>query len=160
MLRVAVPGKPDLQLRYLLLDLNGTIAVDGMVLRGVQERLQQLSGALEIFIVTCDTHGNGARIARELNVGLKRTSRPGPGESAEKAGVVHSLGPECVVAIGNGDSDELMLKQSALGIAVLGEEGLSARALVNADIVVRDIRDALDLLLHEKRLIAILRGAP
>ena len=160
MFRVSVPGKPDFELRYLLLDLNGTLTVDGVVLPGVQERLGQLSELLDIFVVTCDTHGNGARIAADLRVGLKRTSRPGPGESEEKAQVVRSFGADRVVAIGNGDSDSLMLAECALGIAVLGNEGLSLKALLNADLVVRNICDALDLLLNEKRLIATLRGSP
>ncbi|HAM45374.1 MAG TPA: ATPase P [Propionibacteriaceae bacterium] len=155
-----MPGKRDLLLRYLLLDLNGTLTLDGAVLPGVRERLHQLSGVLEIFIVTCDTHGNGARIAQELRVGLKRTSQPGPGEAAEKAEIARSFGAEQVVAIGNGDSDLLMLKECGLSIAVLGTEGLSVKALLNADLVVKDICDAFDLLLHEKRLIATLRGSP
>jgi soluble P-type ATPase len=44
-----------------------------------------------------------------------------------------------------------------LGIAVLGDEGISASTMKNADIVVKNISDALDLFLKPKRLIATLR---
>jgi len=154
MIRISVPGKKALHLKRLFLDLNGTLALDGKILPGVQERLARLSEALEIFLVTCDTHGNGAQIAQELGIGLIRT-----GEAEEKAAAVRTLGEEQIAAIGNGESDTLMLKESALGIAVLGDEGLSVNALLSADIVVRNICDALDLLLEEKRLTATLRGS-
>jgi len=45
----------------------------------------------------------------------------------------------------------------ALGIAVLGKEGLSLAAMKHADLVVKGISDAIDLLLKPKRLIATLR---
>jgi soluble P-type ATPase len=79
-------------------------------------------------------------------------------ESAEvKLRVLESLDPTRTIAIGNGSNDHLILKEAALGIAVLGEEGMSVLAMKNADIVVRDISNALDLFLKPKRLIAILR---
>jgi soluble P-type ATPase len=67
------------------------------------------------------------------------------------------LGKEKCVAIGNGANDVLMLKQSAIGICVIGKEGASAEAVQHSDIVVYDVSNALDLLLYRKRLIATLR---
>ena len=78
-------------------------------------------------------------------------------EAEQKADFVSGLGPAGVVAIGNGANDVLMLREAALGIAVLGKEGLSVAAFQNADLVVADILDALDVLLHPKRLVATLR---
>jgi soluble P-type ATPase len=48
------------------------------------------------------------------------------------------------------------LKEAGLGIAVLGDEGMSVSAMKNADIVVKSIFDALDLFLKPKRLLATL----
>ncbi len=62
------------------------------------------------------------------------------------------------MAVGNGNNDRSMLKERALGIVVLGEKGLSLAAMKDADLMVKDISDALDLLLKPKRLIAALRG--
>jgi soluble P-type ATPase len=70
---------------------------------------------------------------------------------------VEQLGTEQVVAIGNGANDAQMLSAAALGIAILGREGLASEALQAADLVVGGIEDALDLLLHPPRLIATLR---
>lgn len=63
-----------------------------------------------------------------------------------------------MVAVGNGANDARMLERAALGIAVLGPEGLALSCLQAADVVVPDILAALDLLLFPRRLVATLRG--
>jgi soluble P-type ATPase len=75
----------------------------------------------------------------------------------EKAKVVKELGPEKIVAIGNGSNDVAMMRESALGIAVVGDEGCSAALVKEADIVVSDAMKALGLLMHPERLVATLR---
>ena len=77
--------------------------------------------------------------------------------SEVKLRVLESLDPTKTVAVGNGNNDHLILKEAALGIAVLGEEGMSVMAMQDADIVVKNISEALDLFLKPKRLIATLR---
>jgi P-type E1-E2 ATPase len=71
--------------------------------------------------------------------------------------VVRELGPEKIVAIGNGANDAAMLKEAALGIAVMGEEGCSTALIKEADLVVTDIMKALGLIEHPERLVATLR---
>jgi soluble P-type ATPase len=51
-----------------------------------------------------------------------------------------------------------MLKESRLGICVLGPEGTSSEAISNCDLVISNINAALDLLLNPERLIATLRS--
>jgi soluble P-type ATPase len=51
-----------------------------------------------------------------------------------------------------------MLRTAALGMAVIQAEGAAAAALKEADVVVTDVRDALDLLLNPLRLVAALRS--
>jgi soluble P-type ATPase len=68
-----------------------------------------------------------------------------------------TLNPEVTAAVGNGSNDQLILKEAGLGIAVFGEEGMSVSAMKHADIVVKNVSDALDLFLKPKRLIATLR---
>ncbi|MEZ4567516.1 MAG: hypothetical protein R2860_11350 [Desulfobacterales bacterium] len=51
-----------------------------------------------------------------------------------------------------------MLRASALGIAVILEEGASAQTLQSADVVCTSIVSALSLLIHPLRLIATLRS--
>ena len=67
------------------------------------------------------------------------------------------LGADRCVAIGNGANDALMVDEAALGICVLGPEGSAVACLVRADVVTPGITDALDLLLHPRRLVATLR---
>ena len=62
------------------------------------------------------------------------------------------------MAVGNGRNDRLMLKEAALGIALLQAEGAAGEALLAADVVAPDILAALDLLLAPDGLIATLRS--
>ena len=154
MIHLDIPGRGILELEDLVLDLNGTIALDGEVLAGVPERLAALSESLTVHLVTADTQGQAAVIAEQLGVKLVLVS---PGDEAEqKRSLVERLGAERVVAIGNGANDAGMLQAAALGIAVLGPEGLAGEAWQAAD-VVAGIHQALDLLLHPRRLVATLR---
>jgi P-type E1-E2 ATPase len=153
-IRVDIPGRGILELEYMMLDLNGTIALDGEVIAGVPQRLAALSESLDVHLVTADTQGRAAVIAEQLQVELVHVT---PGDEADqKRALVERLGAGRVVAIGNGANDAGMLRAAALGIAVIGTEGLAVEALQAAD-VVASIQDALDLLLYPRRLVATLR---
>jgi soluble P-type ATPase len=76
---------------------------------------------------------------------------------AEKAALVELFGSGRSVAIGNGANDRDMLREAALGIAVIGPEGAAAVTIAVADVVCRSIEDALDLLLDDQTLAATLR---
>jgi P-type E1-E2 ATPase len=155
MLKVNVPGFGDLALQHLVLDLNGTIALDGEVLPGVAERLSTLSQHLTVHLISADTRGRAAQTASSLGVDLARIE---PGKELQQKGqFVWSLGPTDVVAVGNGANDAQMLGAAALGVAVLGPEGCALEALQAADVVVPGILNAFDLLLDAPRLIATLR---
>ncbi|MDZ7372645.1 MAG: HAD family hydrolase [candidate division KSB1 bacterium] len=155
MIVVEIPGYRTLALSYLVLDINGTLTVDGQLREGVAERLAKLREHVKVILLSADTLGNAREVAGRLGVPLERV--PVPGEREAKERFVLRLGPEAVAAIGNGANDVLMLQAAALGIAVIGKEGASREALSAAHIVVADIVDALDLLLHPKRLVATLR---
>jgi len=155
MIQVEIPGRGQLALAHLALDLNGTIALDGELLPGVAERCHALKAMLAVTLLTADTHGQAAATAEALGVALVRLT-PGD-EAAQKAAFVRQAGAERAVAIGNGANDAAMLREAALGIAVLGEEGLATEALQAADVVVPGITAALDLLRVPGRLRATLR---
>ena len=158
MLTVDIPGWRSLQLELLLLDVNGTLTLDGDLLAEVDAGLKALIqvGMLDVQLVSADTFGHLDNIAAQLGVRAKRLEAGRP-EAAQKADVVRQLGAERVVAIGNGANDADMLREAALGIAVVGPEGLAGGALAAADVVVVSINDALGLLRNPKRLIATLR---
>jgi len=155
MLQVDIPGRGTVELAYLVLDLNGTIALDGEVLPDMAGRLAALAESLTIYLVTADTHGKATATASPLGVQLARIERGD--EANQKRALIQRLGAERVVAVGNGANDGAMLRAAALGIAVLGPEGLAVEALREADVVTARIEDALDLLLYPQRLVATLR---
>jgi len=155
MYHVHIPGRGNLRLAHLVLDLNGTLAAGGEVRPGVAERLAQLAPRLRGHLLTADTRGTGAAIAQSLGLALHRLE-PGH-EAAGKRAFVESLGAAHVVAVGNGANDVEMLRVAALGLAVLGPEGLAVPALQAADVVVPHVGAALDLLLDPARLVATLR---
>jgi P-type E1-E2 ATPase len=155
MITVDIPGKQIYNFEYLVLDMNGTIALDGMLIAGVRERLDILRPQLDISIITADTHGRAGEVAAALDVKMHKIAREN--EQLQKQELVRQLGAESVVSIGNGANDALMLKISGIGICVIGAEGASSEAMSNCDVVVPDINAALDMLIKPARLIATLR---
>ena len=154
---IYIPGVHRLTLEALVLDVNGTLALDGVLIAGVRERLGRLKELMSVHLVTADTHGRQAEVDAAL--GLRALIlAPNEPQAPAKARFVRDLGAEAVAAIGNGVNDALMIREAALGIAVLGPEGLAAATLRAADVVAPDIGAALDLLLYPKRLIASLRA--
>ena len=155
-MKIAIPGYKELDLRYVLLDFNGTIAVDWKVSLPVRDCLYRVAEKYVVYVLTADTNHNASQECNNLPVNLlKYTSND---VSKCKLAALQELGPEHCVAIGNGRNDVEMLKSAALSISVLEEEGMYSPLLVNSVICTKSIIDALTLLLKEKRLIANLRG--
>lgn len=156
MLTIEISGFATLELHTLVLDLNGTIAQDGEVIEGVAEAVRLLAETLHVIVVTADTHGTATALLAPLGLDEVRVIPRGR-ESEAKLDLVDELGSDSVVAIGNGANDALMLRDAAVGIAVVGGEGAASVAVQAADVVVASIDDALGLLLEPRRLIATLR---
>jgi P-type E1-E2 ATPase len=155
MIELTIPGRGELRLQHLVLDVNGTLALDGTLLEGVARRLSGLRDRLNIHMVTADTHGQQSVIDQLLNLSAVRIQRGN--ESAQKTEYVSSLGAESVVAIGQGANDAGMLKTAALGICIMSIEGTAVNTLLAADLAAPDIQSALDLLDKPLRIIASLR---
>jgi len=155
MIRIDIPGWRSMDIENIVLDLNGTIATDGKIHSEVKEKISFLSDQARIYILTADTQGVASEESSDMNVALLKVSEKDGAEV--KLRVLESLDPTRTVAIGNGNNDQLILKEAGVGIAVLGDEGVSVSAMKNADIVVKNISDALDLLLKPNRLMATLR---
>lgn len=152
-LQIEIPGREKLTLEHLLLDQNGTLSNRGELLSGVREGVAQLRNLLRVHVLSADTFGTLSQVASALGVDGHRVQT-----GREKLAFIQSLDPAVCAAIGNGANDEAMLRTSAIGIAVLGPEGTSVGALLAADVVCENVRDALQLLLEPKLLIATLRS--
>jgi P-type E1-E2 ATPase len=151
-LRLDIPNAATLELRFLLLDVNGTLGDRGRLIEGVAERLDALRETLEPRLLSADTFGTVAELSGQLRVPAQRAA-----SAPQKLAVVDELGASSCVAVGNGANDASMLEAAALGIAVIGPEGASAGALAAADVVCRSIVEALDLLAEPRVLTATLR---
>lgn len=157
MLEIHIPGdERPLHLSHLVLDYNGTIACDGELFFGVRKRIETLSGSLEIHILTADTFGS----VREALAGVpcRLSIIPREEQARAKLRYIERLGLHSCVCVGNGRNDAMMLREAALGIAVVQTEGAAMTAVLAADVVTSSILDALDLLGHPMRLMATLRS--
>ena len=155
MISIVIPGWGNIEIENIVLDLNGTIATDGKIPLDVREKINLLSEKVTIYILTADTQGTAEEEVRGMNADMIKIAEED--SKNRKFEFLKTFDFEKTVAIGNGNNDQLILKEAALGIAVLGEEGMSVLAMKNADIIVKNISDALDLLLKPKRLMATLR---
>lgn len=152
---IDIPHYRSLHLQHLILDYNGTIATDGQLHPTLHTLLPKLAAHYTVHVITADTFGTVAAQLQEHTLTLKILTSDNHTE--EKADYIRGLGAQQCVAIGNGNNDAMMLKEAALGIALIGEEGCSTATLIQSDLCCHAIEDALDLLLSPKRLIATLR---
>lgn len=157
MISISIPGfkKETFQIKHLLLDFNGTLAIDGKLIEGVKEKLQVLSNKLQIHVLTGNTFGTAQEELED--VPCKLFLLPKVNQSAEKEKYVESLENDSFIGIGNGRNDQKMLRSSAIGIIVIQKEGAAFQTLLEADIISENILDALDLLNNTLRLKATLR---
>jgi len=156
MIELDIPDFGSVRLEHLVMDYNGTLAVDGRFIPGVRKRLRRLSKKLTLHILTADTFGLVSRQAAGLPCRVKIVSSEK--QSNEKLKYVKELGADNTAAIGNGRIDRLMLKGAKIGIACILKEGGASECLTAADVIAANINDALDLFLNPLRLKATLRG--
>ena len=156
LIEIDIPGFKQIAVDHLVLDFNGTLAVDGVLRPGVVERLEELSRHVQIDVVTADTFGTAASQLAGLPVNLVVLGEESQAKAKRMA--VLRYGSDSVIAIGNGRNDQQMLAAAVIGILVIQKEGAAGAALASADIVVTSILEALDLLLHPRRLVATLRA--
>ena len=155
MIEFDISGFGRRTLLHLVLDYNGTLALDGRIQPGVSSRLSQLRSLLAVHILTADTFGtvNSTFGRSEFTVHILS-----PGDEREaKAAYVRDLGAMNCACFGNGNNDAAMLREAGLSVAVLQPEGLARAALEAAHVLVPGIEAGLDLLLHPSRLKATLR---
>jgi soluble P-type ATPase len=158
-MRIDMPCGVFYNLFNMILDLNGTITVDGSFVDGVVERLKELSEKMDVYVVTADTGQTLEQSTDQLveDCGIKIHKLESGRGDLQKLDFLEKLGRDETVAIGNGCNDALMLREAKLGLCVIGKEGASSDALKASNAVFLNICDALDIFLKPKRMIATLR---
>ena len=152
---IDIPNYGKLEIEHIVLDYNGTLASGGKVQEKTKEVLKKLCKEYKVYVITADTFGTVKEELKEFN--LEVIVLKSDNHTQEKADFVKSLDVNKTVAISNGNNDSLMLQSALLSIAIIGNEGCSAKTLLASDITCTNITDALNLLLNTKALIATLR---
>ena len=141
-------------LNKIILDLNGTLTVNGEIVKGVKERIKKLQKiGSEWFILTGDGRGNANKISRELNLKCLIAN-----SSKEKAKFIKSLNSKECITIGNARIDIGMFKNSKIRILTLQAEGIHTGALPYVDIIVPSINDALDLFIDKNCFLSTMKA--
>jgi soluble P-type ATPase len=148
-----IPGQGQIEIKTIILDLNGTLSVAGFVPNGVKERLDQLKTmGFKVIFFTGNTRNDADGLATNLGIEWKLAK-----DAASKRSLALELEPETCASIGNGLIDLEVMKVVKLRIATLQAEGVHVQTMLNSDIIVPNINDALDLFIDEQRLIATMR---
>ena len=149
MLSIERPGQEPLEINFILLDFEGTLASDRRVHPKAKDKINLLSKRAKIYILTKEEKERVEEILKKVHAEVIYLRE---GESSQKKlDLLRQLGTTGTVAIGNGVDDGTMIEEAGLGICVIGKEGASAEATKNADMMFTDILDALDFLLKPLR---------
>lgn len=154
-MKIKIPNYKDIEVRYLVLDYNGTLANSGGIKHSTRMLLEKVSKLVKVYVITADTFGTIKQELSDLPLEIQIISKDNG--TKDKRDFVTKLGKQYCLAIGNGQNDKLMLKEAEVGICVVGDEGCFIDTLLASDIVINDIDNALSLLLNTKKLIATLR---
>lgn len=151
-----IPGNDVIEVKNVVLDYNGTIAIDGKLINGVAPFIEELSSEFNFFVLTADTYGSVIKELADVNCEVVIIDKNN--QDLEKLYFVTKLGREKTLCVGNGKNDALMLKEAVLGFAVIQEEGLCVKSLIAADVVCNSVIDVFEILKNPNRLKATLRN--
>ncbi len=143
------PGGPHLEIESLLIDYEGTLAIDGRVHPKAKDKINLLSKRINIYILA---KGEKEKVEERLKNVKAEVLFLQEGETTrQKLELLKKVGPERALAIGNGLDDGPLLEEAGFSICVIGQEGASGKALQKADLIVTDIIHGLDFILKPLR---------
>jgi soluble P-type ATPase len=152
-MRYNIPGQEPFDIDTLILDLNGTLSVGGVIPEGVKQRLDVVQRlGFKAVLFTGNTRNNADELASELGIDWKLAKT-----TEDKRDLALEIGADTCASIGNGLIDVELTKAVRLGIVTLQAEGVHTQTLLAADIVVPTVNDALELFIGTSRLTATMR---
>lgn len=155
MISIDIPDFGKVNIKHIVCDYNGTLAVDGVLIPGVQEAINSIKD-VKIHVITADTFGLAKGQLEHTDCQL--TISPKENQADWKLQYINSLNAKETMCIGNGRNDRKMLKACAIGIALIQREGAAIQTLKEADIICTSILHAFEYMSQPKRLIATLRS--
>ena len=149
MISIQRPGMESLELHFVLIDFEGTLATDGRVHPKAKDKVNLLSKRVTVYILTKSSKEKVEETLKKMKAEI--FSMTEGDSSQQKLDVLQRLGPHQTAVIGNGFDDVQIMEQAGLGMCVIGKEGSSPEAVAKADLVVTSVLDALDFLLKPLR---------
>lgn len=147
------PNQENIEIENIVLDLNGTLSVSGIVSEKTKLQILKLKDlGYKIVLISGDIRGTAYDIAQSLDIELYLGK-----SSEEKAEKMQALQSEKTAAIGNARIDIGTFKNAKLSIATLQAEGIHTGIIPYVDIIVPNINDALNLFIETQSLEATLR---
>ena len=151
-----IPGRDAIEIKNVVFDFNGTIAVDGKLIEGVAELINELSIEINFHVITADTYGSVEKEMATINGSVVKI--PENNQDKGKLAFLEKLGKDKTLCVGNGNNDKLMLKEAVIGIAIIQEEGVCVDTLFAADIACKSIIDVFSYFKTPDRMKATLRN--
>ena len=149
MMAIQRPGHEPLEIEFILLDFEGTLATDGRVHPKAKDKINLLSKRTKIYIMT---KSEGEKVGEALRKTKAEILYFKEGEAPQaKMKLLQQMKPQQTVVIGNGLDDVPIMERAGLAICVIGKEGSSSEAMAKADLIVTNVLDALDFLLKPLR---------
>ena len=152
---INVPETGKYEIENIVFDYNGTIAINGEIISGILEKIVKLTEVFNVAIITADTFNTVRKAFKNTNVNIHIIDNENG--TIQKKEFIKNIGSNKTIALGNGRNDQLMLKEAIISIAILNDEGVSLKALNNADFLLKDINHFFEMIEEPKKLIAILR---
>ena len=149
MISIERPGQSNLEIEFILIDFEGTLASDRRVHPKAKDKINLLSKRTKIYILTKEGKTLVEEVLKKVKAEIIYLME---GEaSQQKLDLLRQLGATRTVAIGNGVDDVPMIEEAGFGICVMGNEGTYSEAMKKADVVFMNILDAFDFLLKPLR---------
>ena len=149
MLTLLRPGLEPLEIEFLFLDFEGTLASDGRIHPKAKDKINLLSKRIGICIFVKGNHGLPEKTFGKMKAEVVYL-REGP-SAKQKLDRLQEAGADRTVVIGNGLDDGPVIEAAGFGICVIGREGASREAVRKADLVVTSVLGAFDFLLKPLR---------
>ena len=155
MIAIQRQGREPVEIEFILMDFEGTLASHRRVHPKAKDKINLLSKRTKIYILTTGEKEVVSEVLKKVKAEI--VYLPERGISEKKLDLLRQLGPTRTVAIGNGVDDAQMIEEAGLSICIMGKEGTSVEAMIKADLIFTNILDALDFLLKPLRQKATLR---
>lgn len=149
MITILRPGQDPIEIDFILIDFEGTLALDRRVHPKAKDKINLLSKRVKIYILTKEGKERVEEALKKVKAEIIFITEGKA--SQQKLNLLHQLGATRTVAIGNGIDDVSMIEEAGFGLCVLSKEGTFSEAMNKANVVFMNILDALDFLLKPLR---------